>query len=202
MAKNSISDEMGEDISKEFLGSNSLVAHAVSRLWENRTSAWFDDVSTPGVRETFKDMVVKSFRQSVLAMKDSMGSNPEKWKWGDIHALMLMHPLGKVTILDAVFNLNRGPFPEGGADHTVCPYSYDRTNPYMSDNGASQRHIFSTADWDMSLSVIPTGNCGVPASPYYCDQSKLYAANEYHPDFTTRERVRKSARFTMTLSGK
>jgi penicillin G amidase len=202
MARNTLADQMGEDLFREFLTSNSLTVHAMSRLWTNRTAAWFDDVSTKDVKEGFAEIITKSFREAAAMMKDAMGNDPGAWRWGDIHKLVLMHPLGKVKVLDMVFGLNRGPFPVGGSSHTVCPYSYKRNAPFLSDNGASQRHIFSTADWDTSLSVIPTGNSGIPASPYYCDQSKLYTSNEYHHDYVSIGGVKKSAKFTMTISGR
>jgi len=146
--------------------------------------------------------VRQSFKDAVPELKTEMGGDPAKWQWGMIHRLTLAHPLGKVKALDLLFDLNRGPFPVGGSSHTVSPYKYKYGNPYRVKHGASHRHIYSLADWNDSLSVIPTGTCGVPDSPYYCDQTALYLANRYHPDVVRRDLVEKSAKHTMVLTGK
>ena len=108
--------------------------------------------------------------------------------------------MGRVKLLDKLFNLNRGPFEVGGSFHTVCPYSYSFRNPFAVIYGASHRHIYSTADWDQSQSIIPTGTSGIPASPYYCDQTELYLQNKYHNDFVTKELVVNNAKYTMVIS--
>jgi acyl-homoserine lactone acylase PvdQ len=47
--------------------------------------------------------------------------------------------------------------------------------------------------------VIPTGTCGVPASPHYCDQTEMYLENRYHPDHFSKGKVVENARYQMTL---
>jgi len=108
---------------------------------------------------------------------------------------VLAHPMGGVKILDAVFNLNRGPYEVSGGNHTVSPYKYSYTKPYTVDYGSSHRHIYDLADWDRSLSVIPTGNSGIPASDHYCDQTELYLKHEYHTDYITRDLIEKEAKY-------
>jgi penicillin G amidase len=66
--------------------------------------------------------------------------------------------------------------------------------------GPSQRHVYSLVDWDESLAVIPTGESGLPASPFYCDQTALYVGGGYHPDYASRGRVEDAAKFRMTLN--
>ena len=65
--------------------------------------------------------------------------------------------------------------------------------------GPSQRHIFDTADWDRSLTVIPTGESGIPASAHYGDQTGLFLEGRYYPDYMERSRIEKAARYKMTL---
>ncbi len=114
--------------------------------------------------------------------------------------MTLKHPMGSVKILDMLFNLNHGPYETKGSSHTVGPYTYVYTDPYEVTYGASHRHIYNTANWDKSLSVIPTGICGVPASPHYLDQTETYLANQYHNDYSSRDFVENNARYTLTLT--
>jgi penicillin G amidase len=199
--ENLFGDELGKDLLKEFLPVTHVVNASVDRLWEHKNSIWFDDVNTADKKEGFDDIVQRSFRDAVKWLKEKIGDEPSKWQWGKIHQLTLEHPLGSVKILDRIFKFNRGPYPVGGSSHTVCPYQYKLTDPFKVFHGASHRHIYSPANWNESLSVIPTGTSGIPASKYYCDQTKLYVDNNYHPDYFTRDLVEKNARHALRLKG-
>lgn len=200
--RNAFKDELGQDLFDEFISSAYAANAAVKRLWADRDSVWYDNVENTDKKEGFRDIVLQSFKDAVARLKTNLGDVPEKWQWGRIHQLTLAHPLGSVKILDRVFGLNRGPFPVGGSSHTVSPYQYKYKKPFDVYHGSSHRHIYSLADWNDSLTIIPTGTCGVPASPYYCDQTQLYLANKYHPDYMRRDLVEKSAEHVMTLTGK
>jgi penicillin amidase len=198
---NLFADELGDDLFNEFLPLGGIISHSVAQLWENPSSGWYDNVTTPDRKETFDDIVQQSFQESVQQLQKQLGGDPAKWHWGDIHQLTLKHPLGSVKVLDWLFHLNRGPYPLGGSYHTVCPYKYKLSDPFNVVHGASHRHIYSPGNWDESLSVIPTGTSGIPTSDYYCDQTELYVNNQYHPDYISRDLVEKNAVFVMTLVG-
>ena len=199
LAENIFKDELGDELLKEMFSMTYIVNHAVDQLWKNKTSIWFDDATTTNKKEGFDDIVQKSFRDSVKWLKEKLGGDPSKWEWGNIHQLTLEHPLGSVKILDQVFKFNRGPYSVGGSSHTLCPYQYKLSDPFKVVHGASHRHIYSLANWDESLSVIPTGNSGIPASKHYCDQTKLYVNNEYHSDYITRDLIEKNAKYMSQL---
>jgi penicillin amidase len=192
LIKNLIQDELGEDIFEEFIGNQALYINLLVKMFGSKHSWWCDDVNTAGIEEDFSHIVERSFKDTVQDLLANRGEDPEGWEWGKIHKLHLDHPIGKVNILDRVFRLNRGPFPVGGSSHTVCPFFYSYEN-FQSRSGASHRHIYSLANWDESLTVIPTGVSGVPSSPHYCDQTSLYLENRYHKDFVNRGLIESSA---------
>lgn len=194
-----LADELGPPLFDDFLGQGHVMHLALARIWRDRDSAWYDDVSTADRREGFDDIVQRSFSRAVDRLGGELGDDPAAWRWGAIHRLPLAHPLGSVAILDRIFKLNRGPYPVGGSWHTVSPYQFKYTDPFKVHHGASHRHIYTPDDWDRSLTVIPTGTCGVPASPHYCDQTEMYLENRYHPDPFTRARVEERARYRMRL---
>lgn len=191
-------DELGDDLYSQYIGFKILVENLVMNVWNNRQSQWFDNIETKQT-ETFSQWLQTSFREAVKKLALDLGSNPSHWAWGGKHQLVLRHPMGRVKILDALFGFNRGPYPVGGSFHTVCPYNYSLGRPFFSNYGPSHRHIYSTADWDDSLSIIPTGTSGIPASPYYCDQTELYINNRYHADYTGKEKVTTHAKYKMTF---
>lgn len=198
--KNLVKDEMGEKLYREYLGNKTLTRNLVANIWKNKNSDWCDNINTKA-RETFNQWIQASFKETISKLQADFSNNPDDWQWGKIHRLTLNHPVGKVKLLDKLFHFNRGPFGVGGSFHTVCPYGYSLREPFNVNFGASHRHIYSTANLDESQTVIPTGVSGIPASPYYCDQTKLYIENKYHNDYMSKELVLKNARYTMVISG-
>ena len=171
----------------------------MGNIWEKRESGWWDDVSTKDKKESLDEIVQKSFIDALDSLNTKFGAKPQNWQWGQLHTFTLEHPLGKVSILDMGFNLNRGPFSVGGSYHTVSPYSYSFNNLFKVNHGSSHRHIYSTANWDESLTVIPAGISGIPSSPYYCEQTEMYLNNEYHSDYFDILKVEKDSKFRLTL---
>ena len=205
--ENLLRKEMGKELYGEFISDKILVRNIIDQVWENRQSAWLQGGSSGGgqgneqgnEQNSFTGIVHKSFRESIAWIEHNLGSNPAGWAWGDVHELEIAHPLGRVKLLDMIFGMSSGPYSPGGSFHTVCPYSYDYKNPFSIIHGASHRHIYSTADWDESLSVVPTGTSGIPASEYYCDQTQLFVNDSYRPDLFSEDEVENTARYRMKL---
>ncbi|MFO7922321.1 MAG: penicillin acylase family protein [Bacteroidales bacterium] len=196
--ENLLLEDMGEELYREFISDKILVRNIVDQIWTRRQSAWLAGGADEGPG-SFTDLVHKSFYESIEWIEHNHGVTPGRWAWGDVHKMTLTHPMGSVKMLDRVFNMNRGPWSPGGSFHTVCPYSYDFTNPFVINHGASQRHIFSTADWDSSFSVIPTGTSGIPASDHYCDQTDLYVNNRFRSDAFSEVEVENAAVYRMKI---
>lgn len=197
--KNTTLDEIGTELYPDFQGKKSLVQNMVSNLFENPTSLWFDNINTEDKKESFSDIIIKSFKDATDSLQIKLGKKPKYWEWGKIHTFTLKHPLGKVNILDKLFKFNKGPFPVSGSNHTVSPYSYSYNDLFKVNHGASERHIFSTADWNESLTIIPTGISGIPASDFYCDQTQLYLQDKYHSDYFDKKYIEKITKFKMDM---
>lgn len=157
---------------------------------------WVDNVNTP-VRESLDDIIEKSFKDCVKDLTDAYGADINKWKWGDIHTITLEHPLSKVKMLDRLFRLSSKEYGIGGSNHTVCPYGY--TEGFKVNEGASERHIFNTADWDESYTVIPTGISGVPGSEFYLSQTRTYLEGKFYKDHFSDGAVKSAAKYTLVL---
>ncbi len=197
--QNLINDELGEKLGNRFLTVADASRISVNQIWMRGTSLWTDDARTPGIGESLSDILLRSFRETVDSLSREFGPDVAAWQWGKRHQVNLAHPLAKVAILEKVLDLSRGPYPIGGSFHTVSPYSYSNATPFLSEHGASHRHIFDLSNWDNSLTVIPTGNSGIPASPHYCDQTPLYIEGKYHADHFSREAVERNAVHRMSF---
>ncbi len=198
VCENLIKDDLTPEMFTALLGQRILLENLIMNIMPEKTSEWIDDKSTSET-ETFDDIVTRSFKETVADLTTEQGKNMEDWKWGKIHTFKIGHPLGVVNILDKVFNLNKGPFEAPGSFHTVMPFSYSFNNLYKVFAGASQRHIFDVSNWDASKTIIPTGTSGIPASPFYLDQTEMYLNNQYHADPFSKTEVEKSAKFKMKI---
>ncbi|MCD6354135.1 MAG: penicillin acylase family protein [Prolixibacteraceae bacterium] len=196
--ENMIKDDVSPELFRALKGQRIMLENLMLNILSDKTSRWIDDKNTPKV-ETFSDIVVRSFKETVNDLTARLGSDVESWHWGIIHTFTISHPLGVVNALDKVFHLNRGPFQMPGSYHTVCPYSYSFNNLYKVNHGASHRHIFDVSNWDASKTVIPTGTSGIPSSKFYLDQTDLYIHNRYHADPFSKSAVQKAAKFEMKL---
>ncbi|MEZ5105521.1 MAG: penicillin acylase family protein [Draconibacterium sp.] len=197
--ENLVKDNLTPELYEEIKGQKMLLENLLLNILPEKNSPWIDDKNTPE-KETFDDIVVRSFKETIAELTTNLGENIEDWHWGTIHTFTIKHPLGEVNLLNKVFRLNRGPFEMPGSYHTVCPYSYSFKNLYNVNNGASHRHVFDLSNWDFSKTVIPTGTSGIPASEFYLDQTELYINNLYHDDFFSLGPIQKAAKFSMTFS--
>ncbi|MEE8340812.1 MAG: penicillin acylase family protein [Candidatus Neomarinimicrobiota bacterium] len=199
LIRNIFLDELGEDLYLDFIKVEYTPYLAIDKILVDGNSIWCDDVNTDRV-ENFEDVISKSFKDAVAELANKFSNNLAVWEWGKVHGLYLEHPMGAVKLLDKIFNFNRGPYPVGGGSHTVSPYRYDRKNPFTVNYGSSHRHIYDTSDWDKSLSIIPTGISGIPASKHYGDQTQSYVDNEYRNDYMSRDLVEESAKYVQTFT--
>ena len=193
LAENLLGDELG-DLYSQLPGS--IKDYYIYRILETGPDQWVDDVTTEKT-ETLDDIIFRSFRDVIKVLSDDYGIDTDKWKWGNIHKITLEHPMGSVKILDRIFKLNSDKFAIGGSNHTVCPYSYKEG--FVVSDGASERHIFNTADWDESYTVIPTGASGIPASEFYLSQTETYLEGKFYKDAFSEKAVKASAKYTLIL---
>lgn len=195
MLVNLLKDDLGEDLFTEYYNNAQLSRNFIDDFWKTKDPFWCDDITTPDVVESFGDIVRKSFEETLTQLSAELGPNMDEWTWGTVHQVEFNHQMGGVAILDFIFGLNRGPYPVGGSFHTVSPYSYKFSNAFTADHGASHRHIYLPNNWDESLTIIPTGESGIPASDHYMDQTEKYLNNEYHADPFSRKAVEKQTRY-------
>jgi len=184
-------DELGDLYGQ--LAYGPIAQNLVEKTRVTGQSLWCDDVNTSGKTESFDDNIRTAFQHAMDTITSMYGPDVSSWEWGNLHKVALIHPMGTVPIVEKLFKVNRGPYSIGGGSHTVCPYSYPKGSSFVANHGASERHIFHTADWDRSLSVIPTGTSGIPASPHYLDQTQLYINNQFHRDLFSREAVEQNS---------
>ncbi len=193
LAENLLADELG-DLYGELSGT--ARDYYIYRILTTQPDEWIDNINTP-VKETLDDIIFNSFKDCVAELTRQLGRDQYRWRWGRIHRITIEHPLGSVMILDLLFGLNSDTYPVGGSSHTVSPYSYGPD--FKVNHGASERHIFNTADWDESLTIIPTGASGIPGNEFYLSQTKDYIEGRFFKDAFSNDAVKAAAKYRLVL---
>jgi penicillin amidase len=128
--------------------------------------AWFDDVSTPGIEDR-QAILARALSRAWGAGAARWGSDAGRWRYGDLHSLVLQHPLGRVPYVGRLFN--RGFFPVGGSATTIAAF-----NPSM-------RWVADIANPDRSLAIILGGQSEHLNDEHYDDQVKPFLNGQVHP---------------------
>lgn len=178
--RRTFADEMSPDLYDRFYryAANERFA-GLHQIIRDPNSPWFDDRTTPDVRETRNDMVRLAANDARVSLTSRFGA-PSTWAWDRIHAAKFSHALaGGGFALDWFFS--RGPVPLTGDGMTVNKTATNLRRPYETSDAASYRLILDVGSWDQSLAVNTTGQSGHPASPHYFDQNELWRQGQYHP---------------------
>jgi penicillin amidase len=147
----------------------------VSRLLEEPTSPWWDDVTTDGVVENRDTILAAAMRAARDELTRTLARDPGRWRWGALHGLELRsralgdHDLGLVRAL-----FNRGPFAVGGGPGSVDATRWDAREGYAVTSAPSARLVMDLGSLDRSRWVNLTGASGHPFTAHYRDQLDVW----------------------------
>lgn len=176
--KNTFKDEMGEDDFAAFLSTH-IMKQTIEYQSKNDTSIWWDNLATKEKKETRSEILNQSFREAIAALEKQLGSDVSTWTWNKVHTVEHQHPLGKVAALRGYFDV--GPFDVSGSNEVInnMMFSYTENGKYEVKGGPSTRRIIDFSDVENSVSILPTGQSGVPTSSHYDDQAEMYIQGKF-----------------------
>jgi penicillin amidase len=176
LLENVFRDEMGHGLYHDYVMLPNVPIRVMTRLLEQGTSSWFDDVGTPA--EEGADMIIRrSLRQAITGLRDRLGPDMKRWRWGELHIVTFQHPLGLQKPLDRV--LNRGPYAFPGASTALVSGEYSFNNPFEVAVGPSFRLVVDMGDPHTLRVVLPPGESGHPFHEHYDDQTELWINGAY-----------------------
>jgi penicillin amidase len=155
-------------------------------------SRWFDSMRD-------RDAVLnRSLSDALRDLDTRLGPDPSAWRWGDIHRLRYVHPLGRVPALAGIFN--RGHMRLPGDMHTVWQTAYHTYDPYdVKAWTVSYRQVLDVGNWDNCWSMHSPGQSGLPWSRHYADFLRPWRRVEYHPMTFSRDALKPNARGSLRL---
>ncbi|EMO97515.1 penicillin acylase family protein [Leptospira santarosai] len=188
-------DEFGESNLQVF-GQTAERWNSYKSILVNPKSDFWDDLSTSDLRETRRDILIRSFAQTVRYLSKELGGSPSSWKWGRVHEITFEHPMGKVPLLGLIFN--QGPFPVVSGESVINLMNQKEINPKMTPRvGPSKRRIIDLAHPENSWSVLPTGNSGNIGSPFYGDQIQMFLSGEHRAIRFTQSQIEKDSKYVL-----
>ena len=179
-----LTDDVGEEYVGDFGGH--VLFH---QLAHDPDAIWWDDATTDQ-SESQADILLRAVENTVAWFNENLGGEMNEWNWGTIHtATFVSNPLGLsgIGLLEGTVNL--GPHPVDGGPSIVTANSWSWRKPAAVTGHVSMRMIVDMADFDASLTVLPTGQSGHPSNPHYTDMFPLWQNGEHHPMLWSREAV-------------
>lgn len=175
---NTLENKVGKKVMEEMYTDLhvSIPAQWLIRAMDDNNHWIWDDPSTPDLKETRDDMILKSLRDAVSELSGRLGKDQRSWAWGKVHTMTIRHPMGGILPF-----LNLSPIPYPGDDFTINAGWWDRQKPYEMTSGAAIRIVVDMSNLGTMTLISPPGQSGHYLSPYYSDLVDLWAKGEQIP---------------------
>ena len=178
LISNTFENKLGKKIMDELYGDLHVTIPTqwlIHYMNDNNHVIW-DDISTPNVKETRDDMILKSMKDAVADLTSRYGADTRNWAWGKVHTDTIKHPLGV-----ALAFLNLSPLPYAGDDFTINAGWWDRQHPFDMVSGAAIKIVVDMSNLDNMTIMSPPGQSGLYLSPYYSDLAEMWAKGQQIP---------------------
>ena len=139
------------------------------------TSEFCDDRATDVV-ESCADLVSAALSKTLDELTQTYGADMGKWRWGDAHAALFLHPFYSRVPVIAQWTAFRQP--TDGDNFTVrraASRAGDPANPFAHVHGQSLRAVYDLDDLSRSRFITAPGQSGNPLSPHWGDLVPLWA---------------------------
>jgi penicillin amidase len=169
-------DELGDKATAVYLDNWYLWQERLLDMTLKNDGPWFDDIRTPGVKESRNDLLHRAAREAADDLESRMGSDPRQWIWGKVHRLELVSPIRRKGFGKGL--LGGGSHAFAGSGETLYRGWYDVDAPFGVTHSASLRMVADLADDDKVMAVLPGGVAGRVFHPHATDQIDAFINGE------------------------
>ncbi|MBI1377289.1 MAG: penicillin acylase family protein [Frankiales bacterium] len=193
-------DTFGDEVRTDDIDGGDRWFTVVRNLWDTPDDPWWDDVTTPGTKETRDDAVVRALTEADDELTSRLGSDPTSWKWGELHTLTVQNQTLGVSGIGPIERIfNRGPITTSGGGSIVNATGWNPPDGYQVDWVPSMRMVLDFSDLDRSTWVNLTGNSGHVYDRNYVDQLDAWQTGQTFPFPFSPAAVQAATRDTLTL---
>jgi len=181
---------MDELTDQEFEIYTSIPPHSefFKRILKNPESKWWDVKATHEVTEVAADVMKTSFVATVQLLLKRYGEDVSKWQWGTDHTVEYVHPLGRQSPLNYIFNL--GPYPVMGGYNQINNFRWVGVkDEFKVKAGPSTRRIIDMAAPDVSWGGLPIGISGHRMSPFFQNQLQDFLQGKHQLQILGKEKI-------------
>lgn len=160
-------ESLGERDYRGFTDFYPLAARMLKKIFLEGNTGWLGETQP-------ETILNKSFREAVKRGKSLMGSNPEKWQWGEIHTTTFVHPLTtRSRFLEMLYQV--GPVSLPGSGDTIDLAGWSQVHPFHVLDGVSLRQISDMTHPPEMVAMSPMGSSAHFFSTHYKDQTQAWA---------------------------
>ncbi len=146
-----------------------------------------------------KSIAYKSLAPAIEELKISLGKDPDKWQWGDLHQIRFSHPLINVVNKEMQKELIIQAYPRGGSANTTNNTGFSGKN-FDVRSGASFRMVIDVGNWDNSEMTNAPGQSGDPKSYFYDNLLEGWANDGGFPLLYSRAEINENLVLTLNLT--
>jgi penicillin amidase len=161
-------------------------------FWDNQDTA---------VAESASEVMEAAMAAAHDEMTELIGSDSEKWRWGDLHlASFENQTLGQSGIAPVEWIFNRSaPNRVAGSDSIINSVGWNAKVGYEVDWVPSMRMVIDLGDLAGSTSIHTTGQSGHAFQGNYADMIEMWTDGDQHPMLWDRSSVDEAAANTLIL---
>ncbi|MBN4056985.1 penicillin acylase family protein [bacterium AH-315-J21] len=180
-------DELGQSISR-------LKRLWVDQIYHQDSSVWFDNINT---KDTIEDRTAITKQALAVTLGKVAGKN-----WGQLHSLVMRHPMSIVPVVNGALGLTRGPWSRGGSGGSINAsyYRTDTSGAFHTLAAPSWRFLIDMSDPTHSLMCLPAGVSGNPISEHFFDFNSMWVTGAYHKLSLDYSETKKKSESVLTLA--
>ncbi|MEQ8434182.1 MAG: penicillin acylase family protein [Oceanicaulis sp.] len=168
LARLTFEDELGPDLTGEYLSNWYVWQERFGALVQAGDSPWFDDIATPQT-ETLPELIRRAGSAALDRLTESYGASRAGWRWGEVHRMRFQGPLRRDGLAGRLTG-NRDVAMSGSGE-TLLRALYPFNEPFDPQWSASLRMTADLNDPDKVRAVLPGGVVGRTFHPNLADQT-------------------------------
>jgi penicillin amidase len=178
-----LSRRLGDTAYEEFAAYAPLTTRIIKRIFVDKHKSWLIEAAP-------EQVLSRVFDKALDRGESRLGSDPKKWKWGELHRVEFRHPLTtRSRFLETLYNV--GPASMSGSDDSINFAGWSAAHPFKVVEGVSLRHIGEMTDPPQAFGISPLGASAHFFSTHYKDQTSLWLAGRLFSDPIQTADIRK-----------
>jgi len=157
-----------------------------------------DDKNTTE-KETLDNLIIEACINAEAILTDKLGSNMEKWTWGEVHTIDFVSPLKQEGFGSGL--LGAESFPKKGSNQTLNRGAFikNKNRDFETSWFSSFRMLADLSDNEKMRGVVSGGSAARVFHPYYKSQLETWKAEKWLPYWLSRKKIIENAAHALIL---